>query len=148
MQISYINSYSNNCGVTTTVVVTLVVVLVAMVGELKCASLARTVDTLKGRGDLTQALAAARHQLCEESIKRMQSDSNAALYQQLASEEQARRANALKQVADLQVTFSIHLTGSYSISAGNMHETVTVIMDVQTLCQDKRVAQAMLHYEY
>eukprot|EP00953_Heterococcus_sp_UTEX-ZZ885_P034038 17661-Heterococcus_DN1.PRE.4 len=102
MQISYINSYSNNCGGTTTVVVTLVVVLVAMVGELKCASLARTVDTLKGRGDLTQALAAARHQLCEESIKRMQSDSNAALHQQLAAEEQARRATALKQVADLQ----------------------------------------------
>jgi hypothetical protein len=86
--------------------------LLQLLGDLKCASLARTVDTLKGRGDLTQALAAARHQLCEESIKRMQSDSNAALYQQLAAEEQARRANALEQVADLQVDTSISLTSS------------------------------------
>jgi hypothetical protein len=40
----------------------------------------------------------------------MQSDSNAALHQQLAAEEQARRATALKQVADLQVTLLLALT--------------------------------------
>jgi hypothetical protein len=126
------------------------------VGELKCASLARTVDTLKGRGDLTQAVAAARQQLCEESIKRMQSDSTAALHQQLAAEERTRRGNALKQVADLQVRplleYTMNLRIRVTATAAKVHYNFDVLKDVLSFAlMDKQYIRCshniMHHYE-